>query len=91
MRLSDIRPAQVIGADQPARRAIISDLKDELADEPYDGERLFAAAGEPKELWQVADAGHVQAFLQRPEEWIARVGDFLDRYLARRSPRDDDA
>ncbi len=82
VRLSDIRPALVIGQVSPRATLIIADLHDELADEPYDGERLFAAAGEPKELWQVEDAGHVQAYSQRPEEWVARVGDFLDRYLA---------
>lgn len=81
-RLSDIRPAQVIGQISPRPVLIISDLKDGLADEPYDGERLYAAAGEPKELWQVEDAGHVAAFWQRPEEWVARVGDFLDRWVA---------
>jgi uncharacterized protein len=82
VRLSDIRPALVIGQVSPRATLIIADLRDELADEPYDGERLFAAAGEPKELWQVEDTGHVQAFSQRPAEWVARVGDFLDRYLA---------
>ncbi len=82
VRLSDIRPAQVIGQVSPRATLIISDLQDELADEPYDGERLYAAAGEPKELWQIADTRHVQAYWRYPEEWIARVGDFLDRYLA---------
>jgi len=82
VRLSDIRPAQVIGQISPRPALIISDLADGLADEPYDGERLYAAAGEPKELWQVADAPHVQAYWRRPEEWVARVGDFLDRHLA---------
>lgn len=80
--LSDIRPAAVIGRISPRPVLIISDLQDDLADEPYDGERLFAAAGEPKELWQVADAGHVQAFWSHPDEWITRVGDFLDQRLA---------
>ncbi|HEX8727319.1 MAG TPA: alpha/beta fold hydrolase [Ktedonobacterales bacterium] len=82
VRLSDIRPALVIGQVSPRATLIISDLNDELADEPYDGERLYAAAGEPKELWQLADVGHVQGFVERPDEWMARVGDFLDRYLA---------
>lgn len=82
VRLSDIRPAQVIGQVSPRPALIIADLADGLADEPYDGERLYAAAGEPKELWQVADAPHVQAYWRRPEEWIARVGDFLDQHLA---------
>jgi alpha/beta superfamily hydrolase len=82
VRLSDIRPALVIGEISPRATLIISDLNDELADEPYDGERLYAAAGEPKELWQLADVGHVQGFVERPDEWMARVGSFLDRYLA---------
>lgn len=82
VRLSDIRPAQVIGQVSPRATLIISDLRDELADEPYDGQRLYAAAGEPKDLWQVEDAGHVQAYWQHPDEWITRVGDFLDHYLA---------
>jgi hypothetical protein len=82
VRLSDIRPALVIGQVSPRATFIIADLLDELADEPYDGERLFSAAGEPKELWQVEDAGHVQAYWRRPEEWVVRVGAFLDRYLA---------
>ena len=82
VRLSDIRPAQVIGQVSPRATLIIADLDDELADEPYDGERLYAAAGEPKELWQVADARHVQAFWRRPEEWVERVGGFLDEHLA---------
>lgn len=82
VRLSDIRPAQVIGQVSPRATLIIADLDDGLADEPYDGERLYGAAGEPKELWQVAEARHVQAFWRYPDEWIARVGDFLDQHLA---------
>ncbi|MDE3231061.1 MAG: alpha/beta fold hydrolase [Chloroflexota bacterium] len=82
VRLSDIRPAQVIGQVSPRATLIISDMQDSLADEPYDGERLYAAAGEPKELWQVAEARHVQAYWRDPDTWIARVGAFLDQHLA---------
>jgi fermentation-respiration switch protein FrsA (DUF1100 family) len=60
---------------------IISDLRDGLADEPYDGEQLYQAAGEPKELWQVAEATHVNAFGVEPEAWIDHVGAFLDTHL----------
>jgi alpha-beta hydrolase superfamily lysophospholipase len=81
-RLSDIRPARVIGRISPRAVFVISDLKDELADEPYDGEQLYAAAGEPKALWQIPDASHVSAFLVAPQEWVRRVGDFLDEHLA---------
>jgi len=82
VKLSQIRPAAVIGQIAPRPVMIISDLNDRLAVEPYDGERLYAAAGEPKLLWQVADVGHVAAFAERPDEWVQRVGDWLDARLA---------
>ncbi|HEX9037774.1 MAG TPA: alpha/beta fold hydrolase [Ktedonobacterales bacterium] len=81
-RLSQIRPARVIGQISPRATLIISDLADGLADEPYDGETLYAAAGEPKELWQVAESSHINAFWRDPASWLERVGDFLDRNLA---------
>ena len=82
VRLAEIRPARAIGRISPRAILIIADLEDELANEPYDGEHLFAAAGEPKQLWQVPDAHHVRAFQLLPDEWSARVGGFLDQYLA---------
>ncbi|HEV7126227.1 MAG TPA: alpha/beta fold hydrolase [Ktedonobacterales bacterium] len=87
--LGQIRPAEVIGRIAPRAVLVISDLKDALADEPYDGEHLYARAGEPKALWQVPEAQHVQAFTDRPDEWIARVGAFLDEHLA--APLDERA
>ncbi|SRR5579875_1741977 len=82
VKLSQIRPERVIGKIAPRPIMIISDLKDRLADEPRDGERLYAAAGEPKLLWQVPDAEHVAAYATHPDEWIERVGNFLDEQLA---------
>lgn len=84
VRLGQIRPVRVIGAISPRPVLIISDLADELADEPHDGARLYAAAGEPKALWQVPEAGHINAFWHHPDEWVERVGGFLDRWLAGR-------
>ncbi len=81
LKLADIRPASVIGRVSPRPVFIIADLDDDLANEPYDGEQLFANAGEPKQLWQVADCGHVKAFEIFPDEWVCRVGSFLDRSL----------
>lgn len=81
-RLAEIRPVRVIGRISPRPVLIISDLADALADEPYDGEHLYAAAGEPKELWQVPNAAHVNAYGTFPEEWLARVSGFLNTYLA---------
>ena len=82
VRLGEIRPVRVIGRLSPRAVYIISDLLDEIAYEPYDGEHLYASAGEPKRLWQVPDVGHVRAFEFLPEEWIARVSAFLDEHLA---------
>lgn len=56
------------------------------AEDPYisveDVRRLYEAAGEPKELWIVAEAGHRQVDEVRPEEYRGRVLGFFDRYLA---------
>lgn len=43
--------------------------------------RLFAAAGEPKELWIVEGGGHSDAYNRAPAEFRRRVVDFLDRSL----------
>src|SRR5262245_45944147 len=86
VRLAEIRPMAVIGRISPRAVFIISDLEDELTNEPYDGEHLFASAGEPKQLWQVAGAGHVRAFDVSPDEWIRRVSNFLDEHLAAAPP-----
>jgi pimeloyl-ACP methyl ester carboxylesterase len=81
-QVSHLRPMRVIGRITPGAVLIISDLEDTLAVEPYDGEHLYSGAGEPKALWQVPATDHVQAFMTYRAEWIARVGGFLDRYLA---------
>ncbi len=48
---------------------------------PTSGDRLYAAAGEPKELWYEADLGHTMFDNARPAEYEARVTSFFDRYL----------
>jgi hypothetical protein len=48
---------------------------------PESGERLFAAAGEPKDLWTDPDVGHAGFLQARPSEFDKRVNAFLDKYL----------
>ena len=48
-------------------------------------EALFAAAGEPKELWIVPRSGHREVDDLQPDEYLERVIGFFDRYLARYS------
>lgn len=46
-----------------------------------DFDDLYAAAGEPKELWRLPDVGHSAASQLYPEEHARRVIDFFTRYL----------
>lgn len=43
--------------------------------------RGFRAASEPKELWEIPEAGHVGGFQARPREYERRVVGFFDRAL----------
>lgn len=45
------------------------------------GERLYAAAGEPKELWFEPELGHVDFDTEMAEEFERRVVGFFDQYL----------
>jgi len=45
------------------------------------GQRLYDAAGEPKELWFDPELGHVEFDKERAEEFEKRVAEFFDRYL----------
>jgi fermentation-respiration switch protein FrsA (DUF1100 family) len=45
------------------------------------GQRLYDAAGEPKELWYEPNLGHVDFDSEMPEEFERRVVQFYDKYL----------
>ena len=47
---------------------------------------LYAAAGEPRELWLVAGAGHGDVIEREPEEYERRLVGFLDRHLLAARP-----
>jgi fermentation-respiration switch protein FrsA (DUF1100 family) len=84
--LQDIRPARDISALSPRPILLISDLADKIVEEPLDGELLYANAGNPKELWQIPECHHVQAWAMLPEEYERRVAAFLDKSFATLSP-----
>ena len=51
-----------------------------------DGERnlnptYYAAAGEPKTIWEVPDSGHVGGIAAQPKEYEERVVGFFNRTL----------
>ena len=49
--------------------------------EQYRLEYLLAAAGEPKSLWIIPEAGHIQGFSLRPQEYEERMARFFDQAL----------
>jgi fermentation-respiration switch protein FrsA (DUF1100 family) len=48
---------------------------------PHETKRIFDATPEPKELWIVDGAAHVDLHAFTPQIYEARVGAFLDKYL----------
>jgi dipeptidyl aminopeptidase/acylaminoacyl peptidase len=48
---------------------------------PNSGQRLYDAAGEPKELWFDPELGHVDFDKERAEEFEKRIVAFFDEYL----------
>jgi pimeloyl-ACP methyl ester carboxylesterase len=51
-----------------------------------DAQALFAAASQPRELWAVEGAGHVNLHAFVKAEYERRVGDFFGRYLTTETP-----
>lgn len=54
---------------------------DDVTD-PEDSIEMHKAAGEPKELWLVEGAGHIEAYFLDREEYSRRVSAFFDERLA---------
>ena len=77
-----LSPAQAIRrVSQPI--LLINGANDRHAT-PAEARALFAAANEPKELWIVDKASHVDLHHFAGEEYEARVGRFLDEALGDR-------
>jgi pimeloyl-ACP methyl ester carboxylesterase len=80
--VSRARPLDVISAIAPRPVLLIHSADDDNGTTPVDGARqLFAAAGEPKELWIAPRGGHVGAINAFSEEYHARVLAFLRQAL----------
>jgi alpha-beta hydrolase superfamily lysophospholipase len=55
---------------------------DDLTTNPEDSQALYAAAGEPKELWMPEGVGHCGAYFADRDAYAARVGSFFERHLS---------
>jgi fermentation-respiration switch protein FrsA (DUF1100 family) len=75
-----VRPIDDIGEISPRPVLIMHGGRDELVP-PDTGERLYAAAAEPKFLWYAPEAAHVELSAQYPAEYEARVVTFFDAVL----------
>lgn len=68
--ISELRAPVLIVAGTEDRHTLVEETKS-----------IFAAAGEPKELWLVEGAAHVDLHAFNPQAYESRVSSFLSRYL----------
>lgn len=80
LRMSDVRPLDEIGMISPRPIFLIQGLEDYSI--PHASARnLFAAAGEPKFIWEGEGAGHLGMYAAYPEEYERRVVGFFNEAL----------
>jgi len=80
LNLDMIRPVDDIGIISPRPVFIIQGMDDGMI--PLDSaERLYAAAGEPRELWTEADVPHMNMFAYHRMRYTKRVIKFFDTHL----------
>jgi uncharacterized protein len=78
-------PLHRVAQISPRGLLLISPGEDRLVS-PHQSQRMFLAAGEPKELFVVPGAAHAEAHLTAPEAYERRVLDFLARHLDGEAP-----
>ena len=78
-RLEDARPRDVIARIAPRPVLFIHSADDQNVTTPLaDAQAMFAAAGQPKDMWIAPRGGHAGAFGANREEYVHRVLAFLD-------------
>jgi uncharacterized protein len=76
----DMRPVNIMRAIAPRPVLLIGGELDHIVP-AYMTRQLFAAAGDPKEIWIVPGAHHADYALIAPKEYDARIVDFFSRTL----------
>jgi fermentation-respiration switch protein FrsA (DUF1100 family) len=81
LELDAMQPLEDVAAIQPRPLLILAGGLDPIAG-PDAGQRYYAAAGAPVELWFEPDLGHVAFRQVYPDEYEQRIVGFLDAALA---------
>ena len=80
LRLDMVRPVDDIGLISPRPVFLIQGMGDTMV--PLDSaERLYNAAGEPRQLWTEPDALHMNMYSNHRTRYTKRVIKFFDAYL----------
>jgi uncharacterized protein len=75
-----VEPLEEVAKIVPRASLFVHGLLDKTCD-PNDSLRLYEAAGEPKELWLLEEAGHCDAYFADREAYCERVGSFFVEHL----------
>lgn len=79
-RLSQVRPIDAVRSIAPRPVFIIHATNDSIIPIAH-AHHLFAAAGEPKELWVCDNVDHCGAYFADRSMYVSRVAAFFDQYL----------
>jgi uncharacterized protein len=80
-RFTQARPIDAVGAISPRPILIIHGEGDSTVPVAQ-AQRLFAAAGEPRQLWVVAGVEHCGGYFADRPAYCTRVNDFFTQYLS---------
>jgi fermentation-respiration switch protein FrsA (DUF1100 family) len=75
-----IRPVDEVARISPRPLLIIHCLGDTVVP-PLNSERIFAAAGNPKQLWEIPTGGHIAGHKVARQEYERRVSEFFENTL----------
>jgi fermentation-respiration switch protein FrsA (DUF1100 family) len=75
-----VEPLREVAKIAPRACLFVHGLLDETCD-PKDSAKLYEAAGGPKELWLLEEAGHCNAYFADREAYSDRVGAFFEEHL----------
>jgi len=76
-----VRAVDAVACLSPRPLLLIHGERDDYLP-PDNAQRLFQAAGEPKELWLALGSGHAMARLDHGREYVERVHAFFQRWLS---------